>query len=368
MTIFTFAAARCLAVLTVLACGAASASPASQTQRAALDACAVRAAHDTGFNGAVRLSQSDETIISRNFGAADAAGKVPIGNATRFNIASVGKLFTAVAVGILTERGEVALDAPIGRYLPDLDSKFMAITVRQLLQHTSGLGDFLSPATIGAINAAKTATELLPLALASPPAFPPGSKVAYSNSGYVVLGAIIEKVSGQSYAEFLKKEIFAPLGMMRTSLTSEDSAEQMTRMSPAGPLPSPAPVIPAAGRGSPAGGAFSTASDLARFLAALQAHRVVKPETLTDVIRPWPRPPARIGHNGGAPGANAEAWFYPESGWSMIVLSNYDPPVATRMSMILEQAMLAADTTGACAAAIAAPPPEPPGLIIRRHP
>src|SRR6185295_3286928 len=119
-------------------------------------------------------------------------------------------------------------------------------------------------------------------------------------------------------------------------------------------------------RASPAGGMFSSATDMALFFEALATERLVKNGTLAQLFRPRPHPPARIGHNGGTPGANAEAWFYPDSGWQMIVLSNYDPPGATRMAAVLEAAMLATDTAAACKAAIAAPPPEMPGLVIRR--
>lgn len=352
------------ALTALLAYTGANAAPSAHSE--ALAACTSRAAAELGFNGVVRLAQRGELAIEKYFGASDAEGTVPITGDTRFNIASAGKMFTAVAIGILVERGKVTFEAPIGRYLTGLDPQVAAITVRQLLLHTSGLGDYFTPANMAAIQSATAATDLLSLAVASPPAFPPGSSVAYSNSGFVVLGAIVEKVSGTTYDAFVQREIFAPLGMTNTRMIDEGAAAPMTRMSMSGgrlDQPQPSPLRP---RASPAGGMFSTASDMSRFLAALADHRLIRAETLAELFRPRTHPPARIGHNGGTPGANAEAWFYPDSGWQMVVLSNYDPPTATHMAAILEQAMLATDIDAACATALAAPPPEMPGRVIRR--
>lgn len=336
---------------------------AAAAQDGALGACVTRAASDFGFNGYVYLRHGDR-IIENGFGASDPAGRMAIASDTRFNIGSAAKMFTAIAIGQLAERNEIVLDAPIGRYLPGLAPQFATITIAQLLQHASGLGDYFRPENGAAIDAAMTAKDLLPLVWATPPAFAPGSSTAYSNSGYVVLGAIIETVSGLSYAEYIEHEIIAPLGMTNTRMDGEGGADAMTRMSPGGMLEHPRPSPMRAGRASPAGGIFSTASDLSRLLAALERGQLVKPATLRALFRPRSQGPARIGHNGGAPGVNAEIWLYPDSLWQLIVLSNYDPPGATRMAGVLEAAMLATDTDAACTAAIAAPPPPMP---VRRR-
>jgi len=351
-------------------CGLAEASsPAAQAET--ITACMVRAAADLGFNGSIYARHAD-LVVEKEFGAADADGKVPITDKTRFNIGSAAKMFTAVAIGLLVDKGAVQFDAPIGRYLADLKPAFSRITVAELLNHTSGLGDYFVPRNKAAINAAVTATDLLPLALATPPAFTPGSKRVYSNSGFVVLGAIIEKVSGMSYAEFVHKEILAPLGMTHTRMDAEDSAEPMSRMSPEGMLeqvrPSPFRQL----RASPAGGIFSTASDLSVFLSALTHGRLVSHATLSALLAPRSNPGGgpgtygygfdvrvkpilRVGHGGGAPGVNAEIALYPESGWQLIALSNYDPPVASRMVTVLESAVFAADPASACTRALADP-------------
>ena len=342
----------------LIAFTAANAAPLARKD--ALAECTVRAAGELSFNGTVYLAQRDQPVLEKHFGASDADGAVPITSRTRFNIGSATKMFTAMAIGILADRrGELQLDAPIDRYLQGIDAQFAAITVAQLLDHTSGLGDYFNPTNRRAIDAAQTATDLLPLVWATPPAFAPGTKQAYSNSGYVVLGVIVEKLSGVPYADFVQREILTPLRMRDTRMTSEGAAEPMTRMSPQGMLDRPQPSPMRSGRASPAGGMFSTASDMSLFLAALAKQRLLKPETQAALFRPPSTPPARIGHNGGAPGVNAEIWLYPDTGWQIIVLANYDPPVATRMAAVLERAMLADDPAAACTAALVTPRDRP---------
>ena len=346
---------------------AGAAQPSRQSE--AIAACMVRAAADSGFNGTVYARFGDE-VVEKQFGASDAAGHVPILNHTRFNIASAGKMFTAVAIGRLVDRGSVRFDAPIGHYFTDLKPELAVITVAQLLNHTSGLGDYFNPANRAAIDAARSATDLLPLALEAAPAFAAGSRRAYSNSGFVVLGAIIEKVSGLSYAEYVKREILDPVRMSDTRFDARDSAEPMTRMSPQGMLKTAVLSPMGSVRASPAGGMFSTARDLAAFLTALRNGGLVSKQTLNALLEPRPNPdggsglygfgfnvraqePRRVGHGGGAPGINAEIALYPESGAQLIALANNDPPGASRMVTVLEKAIFATDAGAACTTALA---------------
>ena len=373
-----------LAAWTMLsAVGPAYAAPGSSEPIAS---CMTRAAAVLGFTGSV-YARMGETVVERSFGAADAAGRIPISSETRFSMGSANKMFTAAAIGRLVDRGVVSFDAPISRYLTGLKPEFASITIAQLLDHTAGLGDYLAPENMPAIMASKTATDLLPLALATPPAFAPDSRRAYSNSGFVVLGTIIEKVSGLTYAEFVRREILDPLGMVNTRFDGEDAAMPMSRMSPTGMLDKARPVDGFAWKvSSPAGGMFSTPSDLSRFLAALADGRLLSPSTQQVLLTaradpggaPAPfgygfivreAPPARVGMGGGAPGINAEVALYRPSGWQLIALANDDPPAATRMRTVLEKAMFAPDPDAACAAALADPtlmqapqrPPPRPG-------
>lgn len=343
-------------------------SSTASAPEAAIPRCMAAAADQLAFNGAVLVRQG-EFVVRRSFGSADGQGREPVASSTRFNIGSAGKMFTALAVAILVDRGAVALDAPIGRYLDDLPPAMAAITVAQLLDHTSGLGDYLVPANRAAIESATTASQLLPVAIASPLAFVPGSRRAYSNSGFVVLGAIVEKVSRRTYAEFVQREILDALGMADTRLDGSGAAEPMTRMSPAGPLARPQPSPFRGQRASPAGGLVSTVDDMSRFVSALGDERLVRRATLERFFSPRPEPAGglgqyglgfnvrtsprlRIGHGGGAPGVNAEVAAFPGSGWQLIALSNNDPPAATRLVQVLESAVFAADPQAACRAAI----------------
>jgi CubicO group peptidase (beta-lactamase class C family) len=331
----------------------------------------IKAAAVLRFSGNIYVHSGNDTL-EKSFGTSDAAGKIPITRETRFNIASAGKMFTAVGIGRLVDRGMVAFDAPISRYLRNLKPDVGAITVAELLNHTSGLGNYFDLRNSAAIARAATAADLLPLALAEPLAFPPGSKRAYSNSGFVVLGAIIEKVTGESYTDFTQKEILVPLNLRHTAFDSKDGAVPMSRMFPQGMLES-AHAVPAVFlRSSPAGGLYSTVEDLAVFLTALNDGRLVTRTTLSELLEPRPDPgggdtlygygfnvrleaPRRVGHGGGAPGINAEIFVYPESGRQIIALSNNDPPAATRMAMLLEKVMFAAQPTVACETALADP-------------
>jgi len=249
-----------------------------------------------------------------------------------------------------------------------------------LLDHSSGLGDYFRPENRAAIEAAKTATDLLPLALASPPAFQPGSKRAYSNSGFIVLGAVIEKVSGQSWAAFIQNEIIDPVGMTDTRLDSVGGATPMSQMSPEGKLDKPrsafGPVL-----ASPAGGMFSTPADLSRLLSAVFGGRLLSKATLAVLLTPRPdpaggpglfgygfvireMPTSKVGIGGGAPGVNADVAYFPEAGWQLVALSNFDPPVATEMNRVLEQVVSSRDAPGACAAALADPKLRVPPVML----
>jgi D-alanyl-D-alanine carboxypeptidase len=347
---------------------------------AGLESCLSQAAHTLKFNGIVRI-QRGTTVLQRVFGTADQRGTVPITSDTRFNIASAGKMFTAIGVAQLAERGLLSLDDPVGKYLSGVTPQIAKITIRQLLSHTSGLGDYLDPANRAVIEHARTAAALLPLALAGGPAFEPGTKFAYSNSGYVVLGAIIESVSRQSYAAYLQHAIFDPAGMNDTSMDTANSADPMTRMSPEGMLATPllSPLrLPFA---SPAGGEVSTAADISRFLEALRLGKLASATTRQVLFTPVKAdaninyalgfnvvkgPPLMVGHGGGAPGINAEIALLPASGWEVVALSNNDPPIASRLASVLEQQLFAPNPGQTCGMALSSAQPSHDPVLLTR--
>jgi D-alanyl-D-alanine carboxypeptidase len=334
-----------------------------------INSCVVEAAAQLGFNGNIYVRLGYGTL-EKSFGTSDLALKIPITSQTRFNIASAGKMFTAVGIGLLVDRHVIQFDAPISRYLNDLKPDVGSITVAELLNHTSGLGNYFDPKNSAVIEAAHTATDLLSLALVEPLAFAPGSKRAYSNSGFVVLGAIIEKISGLSYAQFVQREILDPLHMTHTRFDAQDAAVPMSRMSPGGPLKEAQAVPPVFLRSSPAGGIYSTVEDIAIFLSALNHGRLLTSGTLSILLMPRldpgggdklygygfnvrPEFPRRVGHGGGAPGMNAEVALYPESNRQIVALSNNDPPTATRMVTVLEKVIFAPEPKSACSEALA---------------
>ena len=365
--------------LVLLAASAATASPARPVDPpsalAAVKSCiAARAARDE-YSGTILIAEKGKIIWQSGFGFADADRQVPITPSTRFNIASTGKMFTAVAIGQLAEAGRLSFDDPIGLHLPDLPPELRPITIDQLLTHRSGLRDYFQPRNRAVVQNARTATDLLPIAIADGLAFAPGSSQAYSNSGYVVLGAIVERLSGSSFADYLQRHVFARAGMAGTSLDGiAPRATPMTRMSPDGSRTA-GPRRPAAAigspRGTPAGGATSTIGDMFRFAEALRRHLLTRPrttETLWQAHVPSGerRPGERssygygfnrldvdgtrlVGHGGGSIGVNAQIEIWPEAQRIVVALSNYDPPAATEAMRSARRAFLGGDGAAVCA-------------------
>jgi CubicO group peptidase (beta-lactamase class C family) len=250
---------------------------------------------------------------------------------TQYRLASVGKLFTQVAIGQLIDQRRIDQHVPIGTYLRQLPPELAVVTVDQLLHHQSGVAPNLlfSPDTVAVMQRANSATDLLPLVVNQPLAFTPGSQMQYSNGGYYVLGAIIEAVSGMLYKDYLQQKIFRPLGMSSSSLSAGPAtAPRMSRMSGPGqpPLAAPAPIVGMPDLpGSPAGDAVASANDLARFASALLGNRLLSDATKQTL---YPRRPGgwRIGQAGGAPGGNTYFMLYPEANAAIVTLSNEDPP------------------------------------------
>ncbi|MEP7346629.1 MAG: serine hydrolase domain-containing protein [Gemmatimonadaceae bacterium] len=164
-------------------------------------------------------------LAAKGYGFANVELQVPVGSETIFQSGSVGKQFTSTAVMLLVEQGKIGLEDPITKFFPDAPASWRAITVRHLLTHTSGIPDY-EGVTEGAasvdLRRDYTEDELVRLAFRLTLEFPPGSRWNYSNTGYLLLGVIIHKVSGQFYGDFLRDNVFAPLGMKTTRVISEE--------------------------------------------------------------------------------------------------------------------------------------------------
>jgi len=303
------------------------------------------------FSGAVLLAQDSDLIFQGAYGLANRALGIPNQVDTKFNLGSMDKMFTGVAILQLVESGQLSLDARVADLLPEYPNEQVAltVTVHQLLIHTAGLGDWSeSPRFPELHDQIRDVQDYLPLFVDTPLEFDPGARFRYSNSGYIVLGLILEQVTGQSYYDYVRKNIFEPCGMADTAAYELDSglpdlALGYTRMALDGSeldeITDYQFAMPM--RGGPSGGGFSTVEDLLRFRNGLLDHRLLSPES-TDLLLAGKvrlRETTHyaygfvdrivggqrvVGHSGGAPGVCNFMDIYLESGYTLIILSNSD--------------------------------------------
>lgn len=291
--------------------------------RADLDA---RAKADE-FSGVVLVAKGPTVLFHEAYGLADRAKQIPNRKDTKFNLGSINKTFTQIAIHQLAKAGKLSLTDTIGTYLPDYPNKQAAnqVTVQHLLDMTSGIGDFFGPR----YNATpkeriRSIGDYLPLFADQPLEFAPGTGNRYSNGGYIVLGAIIEKVSGQDYYTYVREHIFRPTGMLDTDAYPRDAgtpnlALGYTRRPGSGERVLNFDTLP--GRGSSAGGGYSTAEDMLKYVRALASGKLALPNLRGG-----------LGIAGGAPGINSAVEWDARSGYVVIVLGNFDPPNAMRVA------------------------------------
>jgi CubicO group peptidase (beta-lactamase class C family) len=344
---------RAAAVIAVLALTACASQPARAHPKSAVATIAAglkRGAATGRFSGAVLVAKNGRPVFARAYGYANRATREPNRIDTRFNLASLGKTFTAVAVARLVDEGKLRFDDPIARYVPNLPPELGRITVAELLDHTSGLGDFFASPDYERLQPTLTSLDrYLPLIVGMPPDAPPGSGFHYSNSGYLLLGLVVEHASGVDYYEFLRREVFERAGMTRSGCFRRDALGRGTAVgytsTPGIPgLHANTQGLPP--RGTSAGGCYSTVRDLLAFADALFGHRLLSAR-LTDVITapkvdvgPAQKygygfgirygrhgEPPTIWHDGGAPGVGAELDVNPRLGYTVVVLANRDYPV-----------------------------------------
>src|SRR4030095_7346844 len=170
------------------------------------------------FSGAVLIAKNGQPIFKKAYGMANKSNNTPNNIDTKFDLGSMNKMFTAVAIAQLVEQGKLSFTDTVGKLLPDYPNKVVAekVTVHHLLTHTSGMGSYFNEKFQANLNNLKTVPDYLPLFASDPLAFERGASWKYSNSGFVVLGLIVEKVSGQSYYDYVKEHIFKPAGMLNT--------------------------------------------------------------------------------------------------------------------------------------------------------
>lgn len=325
-------------LLSTVAFPALAADPATD----ALSQCFERQTAKTPFSGIVAASHGT-LHFERVAGFVDGDSKRPPSADVPFRLASVQKVLTGVAVGQLVDQGKLALDAPIGRYLPGLRADVAQVTVDQLLHHQSGVASLTTfhPQSGDQASATNANRELAVQAAAQPLAFPPGSRTEYSNGGYYILGALIEAVSGQSYGDYVQAHILEPLKMTHSGVsTSPDVATGFSRISPRGPLEVPRAIPAAAKRpATAAGDGVSSAGDMLLLGRALIGDTLIS-KSVKERIFPKRSDVWKIGQSGGAPGENTDFSAYPDNGWVVVVLSNYDPPAGELMGEVMRKAAI----------------------------
>jgi len=292
------------------------------------------------FSGVVLVAKDGKAFFLKAYGFANREFQVPNRTDTRFNLGSLNKLFTNVALGDLIRQGKVSLNDPVIKFLPDYPNSEAArkVTVRHLLAHSSGIGDiFGDKFRASSKDSFRVLSDYLPLFASEPLRFEPGSQREYSNGGYIVLGLIIEKASGQSYYDYVREHVFQPAGMANTDSYEADVPVPNVAMGYTRGLPGQPPnsirranFYSRPARGSSAGGGYSTAEDMLKFAISLEAGSLRLPEVARSGDQLIYL--GGIGAIGGAPGINAALETQLPGNFTVIVLSNYDPPSAVRVA------------------------------------
>ena len=276
------------------------------------------------FSGVVLIAKDSRILFHEAYGNADREKKIPNRKDTKFNLGSINKSFTRVAIHQLARQGKLSLDDPIKKFLPDYPNAPAAekVTIRNLLNMASGIGDFFgSRYDATPKDKIRTLQDYLPLFADLPLEFEPGKGNRYSNGGYVVLGVIIEKLSGVDYYTYVRENIFKPCGLLNTDSFARDAdvpnlarGYTLEGVAEGGRVLNHS-TLP--GRGSSAGGGYSTAEDMLKYVLALKDKKLYLPDAANG-----------LGIAGGAPGINSAVEWDPRSGTIVIVLTNFDPPTA----------------------------------------
>jgi CubicO group peptidase (beta-lactamase class C family) len=266
---------------------------------------------------------------------------------TKFRVGSMDKMFTSIAILQLVDAGKLQLTDTVGTLLPGYKNQDVAdhVTVRQLLTHTGGTGDIFGPEFDQHRASLKELADYVRLYENRAPLFTPGERFDYSNYGFVLLGAIIEHVTGMSYYDYVQKAIFTPAGMNDTGFLPENvqvAGRSQGYMKVEGTWVPNTATLPY--RGTSAGGGYSTGNDLLRFGQSLQGGTLLSAAMLeqatSDQVKGYgygffvigQGSQRRYGHGGGAEGMNGELRVSHQSnGYIIVALSNFDPPSATRL-------------------------------------
>jgi D-alanyl-D-alanine carboxypeptidase len=296
------------------------------------------------FRGAVLVGMNGKIAFEKGYGLANEEWGIPNGPSTEYRIFSMTKQFTGACILLLEERGLLGVQDPVSKYVSDLPDSWQPITIHQLLTHTSGIPNYpdMTPRAKELARVGATPREILAIAATKPLEFNPGTKLNYTNTGYILLGMIIEKVSGQSYADFLRKNIFAPLSMEHSGY--DDQSLILKNRASGYSVRDGHTVNADFGDMSwpfSAGGIYSTVEDIFRWNEALTlAGRLLTAHSLKQMYAVYPETTAygqnygygvviahRFGkllyyHGGGWNGFESVVQRYPAEHVCIVVLSN----------------------------------------------
>ena len=311
---------------------------------AAVDSIAAAAVREHPLPGlSVAVVRGGEPVLLRGYGYADLENDVPATEQTVYRIGSVTKQFTAAAILRLVEQGRVRLDAPVSHYLSGLPAWADRVTIEQLLNHTSGIKSYtaLGPKWLDGMSLERTHEQMVALFRDEPADFAPGERWLYNNSGYCLLGLVVEEVTGQPYAEYLKEQFLEPLGLESTTYCSERSLIRHRAEGYAvedGRFVNDAPISMT--QPYSAGALCSTVGDLTRWARALAQGGVIKADTYRRMTTPTALPGGKeqsygyglavgelggqpwVAHGGGINGFISQLTYYPEADVAIAVLSN----------------------------------------------
>jgi CubicO group peptidase (beta-lactamase class C family) len=327
---------RSLALLTFLCSSLAPLARSQAPNTSRIDEIIQSYVSDKQFMGTVLVARDQTVILDKAYGFANLEWSVQNTPTTKFRLGSITKQFTSACVFLLQERGKLKIDDPVKKYMPDAPAAWDKITIYHLLTHTSGIPSFTSFPDYHSTEATPTTPEQLVARFRDKPLeFQPGGKWNYSNSGYVLLGYLIEKISGQTYEKFVQENIFTPLGMKDSGY---DSNSEIIVHRASGYTPSKDGVenagyidmtIPLS-----AGALYSTTEDLLRWEQGLFGGKVLSPASLLKMTTPFLNDYAcgvavhvekghkLIDHGGGIEGFNTQLSYYPDDKLTIIALSN----------------------------------------------
>lgn len=328
-----------------------AAAPSLSTR---MDRLAKFYADNNAFMGTVLVAQGDRVLLNKGYGFANLEWKIANTPDTKFRLGSVTKQFTATAILILEERGKLSIDDPVKTHMPDAPAVWDKITIKHLLSHTAGIPNFTNfPDYMKTKYTAQTPVELIARFKDRALEFEPGVRWNYSNSGFVVLGYLVEKISGESYEKFVTDNIFTPLAMKDSGYDSNTALieRRASGYAPSGNGRANADFVHMSIPHG-AGALYSTTGDLLRWERGLFGGKLLKPETVTKMTALVRDEYAlgvgvrtvnghrQISHGGGIEGFNTQMQHYPAEKLTVITLANQNGPGADTLANKLASMVL----------------------------